>query len=1193
MRRALITFFALSLWTACGPGETPTPDTGPDEDAGMDMGGDTGEPDGGGDTGTPDVASDAGPTDQLCTPCTDNAECGGEDDLCVTLFDEEQACGRACSEDAPCPEGYFCATVNDTDASQCVPEILTCVDRCSDVDCDDGDICDPLTGECRRPLRLCETDCLISSTCGDGPEDICLNVPDTPDGERMCAHGCDPEAETPECPADFFCAALDPDNDPNRGVCFPFMGTCVDRCADVDCPDGQNCDPVTGQCSQALYGACEQGCTNNTECGGQDDVCLNLGIGDGPHCWEACSDVTDCAGGYDCAQLTGTTLRVCIPTGMDCSACYDNQCFPDARCNPVDDVCEPIPTSCTTDGDCDDGQLCATGLQICVDVGRPCDGSTWAVDCDNDATKCTTQRPGTTGRCEPICVTDADCEDPASCIAANVGSLCLGDDLGGAETCGTLQESTTAVGRPCTSNSNCFGGANLCIREGNVDGFCSRTCTSDGDCDAGQRCGLAGGQMVCLPANCGCAGSPDVGATASDALDVAWLQANRSQCDVVFEPRRFTGVDQVSDLAFSSGTTEERVRYPSASIGEASQDVGDLDDRSDGPVDAIRAAATWIDADAVPPSPTYSYPGGESQVAQAVAALITTAGGTPDLGALDTAAQPIPAAIEETVADLVSAVDATYGVRQSAFTTYGWQAGDQAALFEGSPYLVLPGTDAQTMAAPDLTDPATRQTMESFDPTLMVEASLLLGAEVETAIAELGAAGAQPDFGVVEFDTPAGKVIVGDATAQTYDVATYGDEIALLIDLGGDDTYRIPAGANASPENGVALVLDLEGTDDYGYDEVADPNDDSATLASDADGRVTPTLPLNQANGPISASDTARQGAGRLGVGMLVDVGSGTDSYRSLRMSQGAAVFGVGLLYDDGTATFEAEALAQGAAIGGVGVLWAAGSNANQYRVWHAGQGFGSAGGIGLAFDRGSDDIWLAEPGDTGSVLYLSAVDRGVSNRNLAQGAAFGELGGFAGGSGVLRDVAGTDSYTAGTFAQGYGSGVAFALLADGSGDDTYDGRGVVQGVGEWRAAGILRDASGDDEYNLNTALRLLGEGVGQTLGWGAFVDLDGSDDVQYHPSGGGVGIDGGFGLFLSGAGVDTHTTGSTASWGFAQISAAMGEVGYGEPTTGIFVDAGGDADTYVRGSLGDVANDATWLQPAMPDLAVGVGVDQ
>lgn len=1192
MRRALLTLFVLTCAAACGPGNNGTPDTGPGSDAGMDMAtADVGTDDVAVDMSAPDVAPDMGTT-TLCESCTDDAECGGPDDRCVQLFEGEMACGTACAEDTPCPDGYFCATIGQMDSSQCVPEILTCVDRCSDVECDSNEICDPLTGECRRPLRLCETGCLVNSTCGDGPEDICLNVPNTPDNERMCAHGCDPEAETPECPADFFCAALDPDNDPNRGVCFPFRGTCVDRCETVDCPDGQNCDPVTGQCTDALYGSCEQGCTNNAECGDQEDICLNLGIGDGAHCWESCSDATDCAGGYDCAQLTGTSLRVCIPTGMDCSPCYDNQCFPDARCNPVDDVCEPIPTACTDDGDCAAGQLCATGLQICVDVGRACAGSTWAVDCDNDATKCTTQRAGTDGRCEPICTSTADCDGDANCIDANVGRLCLEDDLGGAATCGTIQLSSTTVGRACSTDSNCFGAANTCVRSGNIPGFCSRACSSDTDCDAGERCGTADGSMVCLPANCACAAGGGFG-SANAAVDAAWSASGRSQCDVNFEPRRFVGISEVEDVALSRAATEARVRYPIASIGAASAEAAALDGRPDGPVDAIRGGATWIDADATPPTPTYTYPGTESPVAQAVGALVATSGGTPDLAALDTTAQAIPAAIAPIIADVISATDGAYASRQAALAAYGWQAADQTAFFDGAPYLVLPGTAAQIASAPDLTDPTTRQTIEAFDAEPMVEASLELAAQLETAITAFGSAGAQPSFGTVVFDTPAGKVIVGDDTDQVYDLATHGAEIAVLIDLGGDDTYRVPAGANASVDNGVSVVLDLDGTDDYGYAEVADPDDDPATLPSDADGRVTPALPLNQANGPISASDSARQGAGRLGIGMLVDVGSGSDDYRSLRMSQGAAVFGVGLLYDDGPATFQAEALAQGAAIGGVGVLWAADVHPNQYQIWHAGQGFGAAGGAGLAFDRGGSDGWTANVGESGSVLYLSPVDRGVSNRNLAQGAGYGDLGVFAGGTGILRDAAGDDTYIAGTFAQGYGIGVAFGMLSDGSGGDVYEGRGVVQGVGEWRAGGLLRDEGGSDEYNQNTALRLLGEGVGQTLGWGAFVDMQGTDAFGAHPSGVGVGLDGGFGLFVSGDGSDTHTSGSDASWGFAQITAAMGEVGYGEPTTGLFVDAGSQPDVYQRTNLNGAGNAATWLQPAVPDVAVGVGVDR
>src|SRR5262249_24103122 len=49
----------------------------------------------------------------------------------------------------------------------------------------------------------------------------------------------------------------------------------------------------------------------------------------------------------------------------------------------------------------------------------------------------------------------------------------------------------------------------------------------------------------------------------------------------------------------------------------------------------------------------------------------------------------------------------------------------------------------------------------------------------------------------------------------------------VLIDLGGADTYRFPAGATTDADHGVAVVVDVAGTDSYEYDVVANPRDAS------------------------------------------------------------------------------------------------------------------------------------------------------------------------------------------------------------------------------------------------------------------------------------------------------------------------------------------------------------------------------
>ncbi|HIC03981.1 MAG TPA: hypothetical protein EYO65_00395, partial [Nitrospirales bacterium] len=102
-----------------------------------------------------------------------------------------------------------------------------------------------------------------------------------------------------------------------------------------------------------------------------------------------------------------------------------------------------------------------------------------------------------------------------------------------------------------------------------------------------------------------------------------------------------------------------------------------------------------------------------------------------------------------------------------------------------------------------------------------------------------------------------GLLVIGETGQNTYELR---DDIAVVVDLGGDDIYR---GAIAAPfgiEQGNRVVIDLTGNDQY----------HSTVL-----GLAT----------------------GRLGVGFLFD-GNGDDEYRLAPGSGGTGVAGVGLLLD-------------------------------------------------------------------------------------------------------------------------------------------------------------------------------------------------------------------------------------------------------------------------------------------------------
>ncbi|MBM3314452.1 hypothetical protein FJY71_01225, partial [candidate division WOR-3 bacterium] len=121
-------------------------------------------------------------------------------------------------------------------------------------------------------------------------------------------------------------------------------------------------------------------------------------------------------------------------------------------------------------------------------------------------------------------------------------------------------------------------------------------------------------------------------------------------------------------------------------------------------------------------------------------------------------------------------------------------------------------------------------------------------------------------------------------------IAGYGNDrhaenAALLIDLGGNDTYLNNAGG-CGRSGGVAVCIDHAGDDGY---ETPDSN--------------------------------YVQGFGFLGVGVLVDL-AGNDAYRAKHFAQGTGILGFGVLWDKaGNDTFSAHAFCQGAGMFGFGTL--------------------------------------------------------------------------------------------------------------------------------------------------------------------------------------------------------------------------------------------------------------------------------
>ncbi|MFB6262246.1 MAG: hypothetical protein ABEL76_01285 [Bradymonadaceae bacterium] len=1195
------------LLASCGGGGSPSGGSGPSDAGGSDV--DAGPADVAPDLsdGGGDVRPDGGGRG-LCSRCADDSECGESGDRCIQLLDSEFRCARQCDlkADSPCPDGYECRRLQrEAESGQCVPEKLTCRDRCADVDCSDGKRCDPITGDCREPLALCDTRCTVDSICGDGPEDRCLTLNQ---GERVCATGCNPEDDDRECPVDYFCAPTS-EEDPTAGACVPIRRTCVDRCSDVDCSGQKQCDPSTGNCVEPKYGACEKGCTSNAECAGTESWCLDLGLQPGRYCWQGCSGEGTCPDGYMCGNLRGTTLSLCIPTSTNqtCQKCPDDACFPEGVCNPVSGKCLERDTDCTKTG-CPSGKVCNPRSTDCVEVGRRCKGKTWATDCDGIATGCTTHTAGTAGVCARICSSDSECSGDRKCRATNLKAddFCIGPAELGPDACGTLDLTATDGGAPCSNDGDCSGDAPTCVDGANTRGFCSTSCSSDSDCGPLQRCGTGpGGRDVCLPMQCECAAHSGLESGANAALDTALSEIGLGQCELISSQRRTEKNGEVQSLPLSDESLLDRLRMPLSANGRLEARADAASRAISGPGEAVERIVTAGGASVSAKGTDYTFGGGSSPLVQAAEDLISAAGGTPNSSKLKQIFKAVPSNARPEAADIVAAAADAVAARNSALSSAGWGNSRRKSAYRGAPYLFLPGTSAQKMRAPDLSKSSVAKAYETFPADKLAKAAADLGASIDLAG---GASGVGSGDFVAIADTPAGKVIVGGPADDVYNPkisSKYSGDIAVLVDLGGKDFYRVPAGANQSADNGVSVLVDLGGADTYTYVKKPDPNDEPGLRPSDADGRKSPNQPLGQGNGPVSLSTTARQGAGRIGIGMLVDYGKSGDKYRSLRMSQGAAVFGVGLLYDDGgDDLYRAEALAQGAALGGYAGLWDAGGSEG-YRMWHAGQGFGTAGGAGLLGDPAGKDVYHAVPGyppNGKRVLYFSPAHRGKSNRNLAQGAGAGvEPGsgpGLAGGVGVLADGGGGDQYRAGTYAQGFGSFEGAGLLLDRGGADSYRARVLVQGVGRFLAGGVFADREGDDTYNASTGPLRTGQGYGEAFGWGVFHESRGDDTIHYANPGGGVGQRGGYGIAVDARGSDTHDLGNSQTRigpGFARDANRGGSPFKGELSVGIFLEAGG-SDSYSVGTVTgtNIGDGTTWRQPDPPtSVNKGVGVDR
>ena len=344
----------------------------------------------------------------------------------------------------------------------------TTYNRCHQVECGEGFVCDTRDGECK---------------CGD--------------------------VNGPTCKAGEICNA-------ESSVCFS------PKCEFSDCKNGESCDPLDGECKcgqnkcQAGEQCVDQVCVSNDLCKGkfcfggllcdpEDGLCKCSGVACEPG--ESCADgecVKDpCAGknctinsicsredgSCHCMGPTGpvcTQGEACIMDTMACvgtNLCDDVVCGAGTACDPADGKCHCGGTYASNSPVCEVGQTCIDGEciggDLCHDVQCKQD-----YQCDPKFGLC---------RCGDAS-TGPVCDEGAICTAISAKWTC-------AQPC-TLMGSPTGceANQACIYNVDLKGGLAYCGPKGGKGQ--DQTCLSAEDCAENFVCLDTGGTARVCKALC-------------------------------------------------------------------------------------------------------------------------------------------------------------------------------------------------------------------------------------------------------------------------------------------------------------------------------------------------------------------------------------------------------------------------------------------------------------------------------------------------------------------------------------------------------------------------------------------------------------------------------------------------------------------------------------------------------------------
>ncbi len=366
-----------------------------------------------------------------------------------------------------------------------------------------------------------------------------------------------------------------------------------------------------------------------------------------------------------------------------------------------------------------------------------------------------------------------------------------------------------------------------------------------------------------------------------------------------------------------------------------------------------------------------------------------------------------------------------------------------------------------------------------------------------------------------ELRTPFGLVAIGESGPNQWDCEK--TKYALIIDLGGDDTYEGWVAAPSGPGNPVSVIIDLGGNDHY---------------------RSTHKFGL---------------ASGACGTGILYDI-AGDDTYECAEWGIGCAFCGVGLLIDKaGNDRYIGGDMTIGCAAYGVGaVIDLAGNDVYESHVYSVGVGLPK--GVGLVLDKRGDDRYRC----TGK--YQSGYGTEGEWQGWGIGCGFGFRSLAGGGIGTVVDCAGNDIYDAGEFGLGCGYFLGVGMVHDIAGNDIYRASRYGLAAAAHCAVGLFMDDRGNDDYQ-NIGPASMG-GVWDIV-VGAMFDLDGNDSYRSGGLGLGACAQNGVGIFWDAIGNDSYRAYDKSTIGHGAGTSYGG--GRLAKNFGFFWDTGGQ-DDYTRG---------------------------